>query len=236
MKKILIILNACLFIVSCAITQEPSAVDMPIVMNNPQFDAAVKEIKANPKNPNGYAARAQIYADNQILTSAQQDFITALKIAPSDISINKSYADFLCNKKHDMYSASLFYNRLVEIESDTYKKANIYSDYANCASSSGQFDIALNLYGKALDGDNPPLSAYKGIVSLYDQQENYAVANYYAGLYHGTPTQESLSMQIRQLTKLIHSNPKINNIAELKQRLAKLEQQYDAMISKPRQN
>ncbi|MDD3265954.1 MAG: hypothetical protein PHC75_02090 [Burkholderiales bacterium] len=218
-KSLLFVLVMSLF--GCAVNKSQNN-----DVNSNDINALNSAIKHNPKDANLYLSRAKFYTNNNMLDNAQNDYKSALQLSPSNNNIKSQYADFLCYKKGDQYSASVFYSELIKNES---APIDTYLNYANCENNVGNMDGALDIYVRALALSNPPLSAYKGVVDIYMKQGNYAVANYYAELYKGTPTEESLKMQIDTLSSLLMSKQKINNKAELELDLSKLKKQYNEM-------
>lgn len=216
-KSLLFVLVVSLF--GCAVNKPQNT-----NVNSNDINALNNAIKQNPKDANLYLSRAKFYTNNNMLDNAQNDYKSALQLAPSNNNIKMQYADFLCYKKGDQYSASVFYSELVKSESTSI---DTYLNYANCENNVGNVDGAIDVYVKALGLNNPPLSAYKGVVDIYMKQGNFAIANYYAELYQGIPTEESLKMQIDTLSNLLMSKQKINNKAELELDLSKLKKQYN---------
>lgn len=220
MKKNLLLIMI-VFLAGCAVNQSRNE-----NINYNDLGSLNNAIKHNPKDFNLYIYRAKFYANNNMLDNAQNDYKSALQLSANNESVKKQYADFLCYKKMDQYSASVFYSDLIKNESSPI---DVYIDYATCENMVGNTDGAIDLYVKALGFNNPPLSAYKGIVDIYMKQGNFAIANYYAELYKGPQNEELLKMQIDTLSNLLMSKQKINNRADLELQLSNLKKQYSLM-------
>lgn len=189
-----------------------------------------QQIDESPKDARLYLLRANIYISNNMFGQASQDYKTASQLSPSDNSIKIQYANFLCYKVRDINSSSMLYQQL---ESSSLEKPVVYTSYADCMASFGnEDDMATDLYLKALSYKSPPIGAYEGIISIYNKQGNYAIANYYAGLYDGIETEQSLNMQITALSNLLSSNQPIKNKAELTKKLDNLKSKFSSLYAK----
>ncbi len=220
-----------LVLIGCASTDGPlvpvteaEANKMPIK----KLDAAI--IK-DPNNVYLHLARANYFAKNKSLDFAQEEYLIVLSMKPNDAGVELQYANFLCNRKYDLANASQFYVKALS-GGDSTLYPIIYSDYADCLSATDNYDSARERYLKSLAYDNPPISAYIGIVNLYTTQKNYAMANYYAFLYTGPATTKSLEMQITALGNLLESDTNLENRSELKSKYSQLNTQYFKLTKK----
>ncbi|RTK93221.1 MAG: hypothetical protein EKK64_10595 [Neisseriaceae bacterium] len=231
MKNTLIsILTITLF--GCATTYD---LNTPIITEEQASKMTIKDLNNaivyQPQNVNLHLARADYFASTPSVDIAQEEYQIALNMKPNDSKIELKYANFLCNRKYDINSAIPFYNKAFS-NSDTKLQPTIYSDYAYCLAATEKYGDALNLYQKALSYDNPPLSAYIGIVGLYTKALNYPMANYYASLYSGTPTAKSLEMQIGAVRNMIDNNSSPEDHANLVAKYNTLNEQYDKLTGK----
>lgn len=232
MKNTLIsILTITLF--GCATTYD---LNTPIITEEQASKMTIKDLNNaivyQPQNVNLHLARADYFASTPSVDIAQEEYQIALNMKPNDSKIELKYANFLCNRKYDINSATPFYNKALNDTGDNELRSNIYSHYAYCMAATEKYATALDLYQKALGYENPPLSAYIGIVALYTKARNYPMANYYASLYDDKPTDKSLEMQIGALRNLIDNNTDQTNHANLVAQYNNLNEQYDKLTGK----
>ncbi|HEV2287225.1 MAG TPA: type IV pilus biogenesis/stability protein PilW [Steroidobacteraceae bacterium] len=149
-----------------------------------KLDRALEE---EPNNPNVHSARAMLYERMGLLDKADQEFRTALKLAPHDPDVVNNYAVYLCQNGRTDEGVKRFleaaHNALYRTPQAAYTNAGVCLRAAKRDDEArAEFNAAVQLrpnYGEAafqlatLDFDHGQLTAARtrieGYISTYDE-------------------------------------------------------------------
>ncbi len=199
--------------------------------NTAALNAVTNAIEKNP-NANYYLLRARLYSKLNKSDLAKADYQYLLGGTESNnLQLKAEYTNFLCDSGN-YNTAIYFFSMLDNTSIKSTNPAKFYDNFANCLVKAGKDDNAIDIYTKALSYDNAPFSSYAGISSLYAKQRNFPVANYYAQLYSGPDTNDSLQMKIKALSNLI-ANSNYSDQDKLKSQLATLNSRYAQLAGSP---
>jgi len=149
-----------------------------------KLDRALEEA---PNNPNVHSARAMLYERMALLDKADQEFRTALKLAPHDPDVVNNYAVYLCQNGRTDEGVKRFleaaHNALYRTPQAAYTNAGVCLRAAKRDDEArAQFNAAVQVrpnYGEAafqlatLDFDHGQLTAARtridSYISTYDE-------------------------------------------------------------------
>ena len=189
------------------------------------IESASIVIKANNSNTEAHYLRALAYGQLNNFDASESDFQSALKFDHNNESYTVGYANLLCQKQN--FTKAQIYYDLAYNHARQQKQSltNIFINNGDCLTTQNKLEAAVNSYTQALADESAPVTAYIGIAHAYVLQENYPIANYYLGLYKGTPNRQYLQIKLVTLNGLVNTEAKLNDRAKIEQTINELKQQ-----------
>jgi len=146
-----------------------------------------------------YSIRGLVYGSLKEYGKAEQDFQSALKIAPNDPEVNNNYGWYLCDTGKERQSIGYFLNAL---KNPLYETPGIaYANAGSCAMKAGDLDGAQHYLLQALQfaGDGG-LGARLQLARLFYQRGNLDESRVYLGevlKQMAAPSADALWLAIR---------------------------------------
>ncbi len=193
------------------------------------IESANNIIKEDSSIAEAHYLRAQAYHKMNNDAAAEIDVKQALKIDPDNERYMTFYANLLCLGQNYQKAQMYYDNAYSYSKKSGHSPTSIYIGNGDCLTIQNKLDAAIASYTSALSDESAPITAYIGIAHAYLLQNNYAIANYYLGLYRGAPTVQFLQIRIITLNDLINQTGKIADRNRLEQTLNILQKQLQDM-------
>jgi type IV pilus assembly protein PilF len=146
-----------------------------------QYEVALDEVKkaiaADPENPDGYGLRAVIYMRMNETALANDNFLHALKLAPTNPELNNNYGSYLC---HNGRAQDGFKYFDVALANRQYKyPASAMINAGDCAVQIKDFALAEKYLVPALQmaPDLPELNL--NLARLYYERRDFERASFF---------------------------------------------------------
>ena len=161
-------------------TQSAEVLYQYAILSTQLFDTATAEkifkkvIKMDPENPNAHKDLGVIFLNQRLFDYAQEEFDTALKLAPDNFDIILEYANFMyALTKYD--EADKYYEKAINIQNDVVAKALSALNKLEL----NQLDEARSLIESSLD-DQPEHEYIQFIAGrIYYSMKDYENAKIY---------------------------------------------------------
>lgn len=163
-----------------------------------QYPVALDEIKlalaADPNNADAYSMRALTYQQLGEFALAEESFVRARKLAPSNPELDNNYGSFLCQSGRVKEALPLF---------DAALKNRAYRSPASAANNAGSCALKIKDYASAeryllqalqLTPDLPATNA--NLARVYVEKGDYVRANFFITRLNKVAKMESLTADV----------------------------------------
>ena len=146
-----------------------------------QMEVALDEIRqalqADPDFADAYSMRALIYMDMGENKLAESDFLTALRLSPTNPDFNNNYGWFLCQTGRERQSISYFESAF---NNRTYESpAKAFNNAGTCSLQLKDRTAALQYFSQAFQRDPANVKTNYNLARLYYDQRDYERARFY---------------------------------------------------------
>ena len=148
-----------------------------------QLPVALDELKnalqSDPNLADAYGVRALIYMNMNETNLADENFRTAIRLAPNNPELTSNYGWFLCQNGRAAESIAYFEETL---KSRTYQQPSKALNNAGLCSQKLKNDVAAERYFKqAFQFDPTNASATLSLATIHYQRREYEQARFYTG-------------------------------------------------------
>ncbi|WP_028104437.1 type IV pilus biogenesis/stability protein PilW [Pseudoduganella violaceinigra] len=158
------------------------------------LDEVKKAIAADPQNPNGYGLRAIIYMRMEEKELANDNFLQALKLAPTDPDLNNNYGSFLC--QHDRIQESFKHFDTALANRNYQSPAGALNNAGNCALKIKNVDLAERYLLQALKLAPDVPETNIGLAKVYYARRDYPRSSFFMNQVSKTAKLDALPADV----------------------------------------